>query len=965
MAPTMEERLAARIPWQDPAAALGAGERAALALHRRGGDTAALVRAGVPRNPCTALLLARRLTAQGLLAEGMEAEIAAFCRPLPTVEGGPGSLCAALLALGLPGEAGRALTLCLPADAPFDEPAAALIQRLRALLVAGGGDTLAIQAELLALCYQVFPRAWNEQMLYQYDTQLPTGGRCPAALARLAAQAAKDRAFRYLNNLFALLVDLSPADAGLDPAALTEAAFSVDDPELFRALLFGFKALCGQRGEEAALEAWWQLLRRHWDAPNLHWRQLRGWFTLYYVSRHIQREPSQAQAWMDRCPQLPPPPPDGLYHKTNRVVQKTVNALLFTPGEGLLAYLRWCEAYNPFRFQPGEERLPYVCLDLHADLEAAFRFQQEQGRSAAELVGLYMNTHARCRMPLHRLGRILRTDPSLTPNAYGTPDVTDLFGAYILRGTIVRENGACLIRPASLLAGGNGLLQVPPDWVNNHKALMDNVLTAGTAVNFVVFRIYQASGRLYVKPLFDQKQNAEAVTLSRQGVDEFCARMKQIAATGRFSTEDNQQIAQIALPPALNRDQFLRLELQEVACCAALLPTPGAARYFVLMLCRLHRGRANRYRFPCQTDSQHTSSRVPSPLFKSCRILWQTIRTLRPDREELFYVYINTPFKFCVSFGELVRLYADPGAAAEDLRELLSHPNAYWFAGTVTRRLEAGQSPLGQACWQLAPLEFSAGAPGRQDLYLYPLPDPDAPTPDASTLLAFRIREYRPGPRYFVLDEVALFSDRQRIDPRNAFIQALGQAASSVELSPAVRKDLRLPAGLSQSYRAQALPAILQALSLRAEDANAMRELLEALGPRNPWAETEEERTADWSRNSALTALIHRLTRFQDTGTVLQVYFSSVLRVLLPLDRLLGFCRRAGHSLLLLPEQMKGHPLTLRPDGYGWQPVGCRLDSWRFSTLPDPACAAPLTVRVTGFDPDTDTLLVAAQDAGS
>lgn len=255
----MEQRMANRIPWQssDPAAILRVGERSALTLHRYNRDAAQLVRVGLDRNPFAAVLLHRLLLRRHLIAEDLTDTLIDVClKALADAESQGGvedaqdlaPLCAALILLGQREQAARALILCRQA-CPDIEKGIEFSHKLRRLVCVEADSAFLFQIEMLNLFYRTFPLMWNEQILYHYGLELPTGGHCPAALASLIHQAAQDLSYRYLNNLFVLLIDLSPADAGLDPVAVTEQAFSVRSAEIFRALLFCRKNLsagCGR-----------------------------------------------------------------------------------------------------------------------------------------------------------------------------------------------------------------------------------------------------------------------------------------------------------------------------------------------------------------------------------------------------------------------------------------------------------------------------------------------------------------------------------------------------------------------------------------------------------------------------------------------------------------------------------------------------------------------------------------------
>lgn len=824
-----------------------AGTGKSTALRRHGCDPAGLVRAGLEQSPLAALLLARLLSRRGLLEQDMTGEVAAACaRQREAVAPGPAALplCAALLMLGDRQNAARVLTLCLPPDHPLDEEALAWLRQLRGMLTAESGAALELQFALLALCYATYPLGWNEQLLYRYGLELPTGGRVPPALAELVRRADRDGAYRYLYNLFMLLADLRPADLGLEPDGLTDRAFAMQSGDIFRALLFCRKAF--GEGPEAHAR-WWAALQRRWEDPNPYWQTLRGWFLFYHVSRLIRWEPARAREFMDRWPQLPPPPPGKPYQKTTKVMQSTVTALLFTPGKVVLDYLRWCGPHNPFLFCTEEERPPYSYPDRQLDLEAAFQFQRRQGCTSEELVFLYMNSFARCQMSVHLLGHVLRTDPALRPNAHGTVPVDALFSPYPLRGVLVWRDNLRLVRPV-------------------------------------------------------------------------------------------------------------------VACCTALLPAPGQARRFVLVFNKLNNGRMNRYRFPCRNSQQNFSAYTDSALFQDCRALWRTIRGLGCDQQELFFVYINTAFKMCVSFSELVRLYAPPEADRVELRQLLCHSQPYWFAGWVAGRVPAQDSPLGQDCLSLHPIEFSSGPANFRDQYLYPVRDPQNVPNRSKTLYLFRLGAYLPRSRCFVLDDLALASDRRRTSPKVVFTEALSQAACTREADEQVRRDLGLPGCVfTRDERASLLTMLLQALCLRAHSAAELEQFLADLGPNNPVPGAGEPWTGNRHHVPLLNELVRLLVQYQNLETSLRIYFSSVLWAVLPLNWLLSAYARAGHSLLLVPGLMESHPLTLvfGPDGV--RARGFRVTGWQMDgPVPE---AGPVTARVTGCDPEARRLLLRPAEA--
>ena len=972
MEQSLEQRMASRIPWQssDPSAVLRTGERAALTVHRRGGSTSALIQAGLEQNPPAALLLNRLLLRRNLLDTDLTTAIADACRrELAAAETADTAdpvtlapLCAALVILQLRPEAVRALSLCGRSMPQYTEGGQEFSRRLLQFLNAENSQPLILQAELLNLMYQCLSLDWNEQLLYHYGVELPTGGQIPPALIELVQRAEQDCAFRYLHNLFTVFVDLRPADVGLSPEPLTERAFGIESIEIFRALLFCHKVFKLESPSELeGLDRWWAVLQRHQEDANPFWQQHRGWFTLYYVSRQARFEPARVAELLNQYPTLPPPPPGKPYQKTSRVIQNAITDLFFTPGDVLLRYLQWCCDYNPFRYRSDEERTPYSYLNRQLNLDAAFRFQRSQGRTARELVYLYMNSFARCQFALHHLGRILCEYPEMHPNQYGTITVENLFEDYPIPAILQGQNVSWSVRPLNVRTGESGFLTIPPDWVSARQAHFNAAGLDGTRVRCVVFRLSAANGSAYVKPLFDNTQAEAARQVRREAFDEFCLRLQQIADTGRFDPLINREIQQLGISPLLPPYKMVRMERLVVACCASLLATPGQARHFVLMLSNLHRGRLNRYRFPCQNSRHRMSTYLDKQLFSDCRKLWQTIRTLRPAWDELFFVYINTPFKMCVSMGELVRLYAPPGNAPMDLREQYSHPHPHWFAGTITGRLPANRSPLGQDCLILHPLEFSPGAPNHRDRFLYPISGPADELPPSDRLYAFRISKLLLRDHCFVLEELALADDRRRISPKAVYMEAMGQAACTAAPPEQVRRDLGLFSGpLTWEDRTELITMTLQALSLRADSASALEQFLADLGPNNPWPTAQDTGLDEWVADLSHSAPLNELTRLlalhQELETSLRIYFSSVLRAVLPLNRLLGASARAGRSLLLVPKQMESHLLTLHFDPDGPQTRGFRIGDWELDgTAP---AAGSLTVRVTGYIPETDRLIL-------
>lgn len=253
MEQAMEQRMANRIPWQssDPAAILRVGERSALTLHRYNRDAAQLVRVGLARNPFAAVLLNRLLLRRHLIAEDLTDTLIDVClKALADAESQGGvedaldlaPLCAALIFLGQREQAARALTLCRQA-CPDIEKGIEFSHKLRRLVCVEADSAFLFQIEMLNLFYRTFPLMWNEQILYHYGLELPTGGHCPAALASLIHQAAQDLSYRYLNNLFVLLIDF-------DDLHQVQGGYYADGQQIVEALdkygVFGWESGTGE-----------------------------------------------------------------------------------------------------------------------------------------------------------------------------------------------------------------------------------------------------------------------------------------------------------------------------------------------------------------------------------------------------------------------------------------------------------------------------------------------------------------------------------------------------------------------------------------------------------------------------------------------------------------------------------------------------------------------------------------------
>lgn len=306
-------------------------------------------------------------------------------------------------------------------------------------------------------------------------------------------------------------------------------------------------------------------------------------------------------------------------------------------------------------------------------------------------------------------------------------------------------------------------------------------------------------------------------------------------------------------------------------------------------------------------------------------------------------------------------MYCPPGTQTMDLNPLFRVPYPYWFGGVVEDRMAAEHSPLGCDCLVLRPLEFSAGAAAYRETFLYPIAGPNDEIPPGDTLYAFRLKSYHLRERYFVLEELAPADDRRRIAPKAVFMEALQKASCADLLDDGLCQDLGITVGqFTWEERLEILSMTLQGLYLRSGDADAMNRFLQALGPNNPWPDApdtgHDEWSLDTSRNSALNGLIHQLSQQQDLGISLNIYFSSILRAILPLNRLLSAYLRAGKSLMLLPEYMKKHPLTLYFGPEEKRTNGFRVGDWRLeSEMPS---SEKGIARVVGYDGEADQLIL-------
>ena len=262
------------------------------------------------------------------------------------------------------------------------------------VLLRYAGDSTEFLVLLYLQFYLYFPIDWCEDVAYNQGMEIPIIEQLPETLKILIHQALQDHNMRYADLVLKVFVNVRLHQLDLTDRELMQIAMQVRGNNFFRGLLFTEKMIATDMESSIdALEKWWELIQTCKNKSNPEWLETQNWFEVYYLSRQIQYDPKRARCYIQKASVIPAS--TFTVHKTNEVIQRTLETLFMAKEKLVFEYLEKIDAHNVFRFQTDEKYYPYFDLNTNYNLEEAIENLCSLGYEPAEMIDIYMNTFLR------------------------------------------------------------------------------------------------------------------------------------------------------------------------------------------------------------------------------------------------------------------------------------------------------------------------------------------------------------------------------------------------------------------------------------------------------------------------------------------------------------------------------------------------------------------------------------------
>lgn len=810
------------------------------------------------------------------------------------------------------GKAGKAEKVRMKAATAFSQRMFALLRH--------APDELEHLARLYRAFYELWPLHWNEGLAHGQGVEIPVRDALPETLRELILRALHNGHLRYVDQVLKVFISVRLFRLGYTGKRLMEEVFQVDDDNLFRGILFAEKMILQDAASPAeGIEQWSKALEEAKREDNEAWRRNKGWFEMYELSRRLTFCPERACETLSRAKPLEPYAVR--YRKSNRVQQAAFEALFCAKDKAVLEYLDVLGENNMFRFQTDEEYYPYFEQNPVYSMSDAVRNLKSLGYSPEEMIRIYMNTHMRSCYSLRAYLREVFADGKGLEVRRGYASIEGYFRPYRMRGRVEQREGnygfvlynVCIGKPMGRdmgkAAGNTWLVPLSYGW----RQPAGEEAPAEGEVRYC--RLTQLNLNNYsLRAVPEQAPGPERKTDGFQLLGEA---LLGIIETGKLTKEENAHITYLPLPGTLDREQKVALCLLVARCMAALAHSPEQLKYFVNMMNRLGGGRLS----PCRHQTVQKQGGwvfLAGQAEKNVRECWERMKAGGLSAQVLFFAYINSPFKYCIAFSELMDACYGEDSGSVDLEPLLSGYTRYVFSGTI-RSVTPDRRPGRQGYFvSVQPDGLYRGAGGRWDRFLFRVPDGSGHYAEDMPC-RFEIGTWQSEGRTFYLKNVERPDGRR--NAQKWFLQsAMQRAASAAGPGGMNLEDLRAEpvAWTGREVGGLVIPMV-NALR-RAGNITVVNEYLEAVGTNNPWrfGEGPLPDEGEWPASAksggvreGYRQLMERLAGQNELHTVLRVYFNTAARSLLNLDDVLAICRESGKDLASLRLWTRNYPLAL------------------------------------------------------
>lgn len=673
------------------------------------------------------------------------------------------------------------------------------------------------------------------------------------------------------------------------------------------------------------------------------WMMYKNWFLYYALSFNIRADINRAEELMADFATDPDCSTKKMFFTESMcaIVMPVVEEMMLHGMGCIVSYLKLIEPINPcsekvYSFRPHVE-----FHESRIERSRIVPVLREAGYSDANIVYIYFNSHFRAILDIHtflkQLSPARRAKLSTNIDVY---DIGSLFYKYPLVATYRKrpeaKNGAFMI---NAICKNIQTFCFENDWLKANQGYIRDAMQPDCQYIVRLTGWNTLTARVTVTPDI----NREELEQYSDKIDWFVECMNiftEIEHTRTITPLQNSAL--LTLPKATNDsfEQKVRIQLQVLRCCSAIAESEEAADENVRTLIRI----INNFDFPVKNIYRHNNGRTTLPferyeksVFSEVITNWMRLKKSSLSFEHLFFVYINTILKHCVTLSTLMSArFPNDGSRIRFDESLLGEYTNYWFSGKFNGKNESRTEIY------VKPEDFNTySARFGFDKFIY-YTNPHELARYIDDEYCFQLDYYISGTNTFVLKNFVKPRVRQTL-PAEALIYALKQLAHTDEIDINCAADLTASgvtfSAKSLAVLANALAPALQRRLTRPADADRLLTLMYDNNPfRFGLSKVANSGMIAADDSKRMRELMDALVQTGNTELCARIYFNSPLRAVLPVEMLFRKIN-FGESDAQLVRAASKYPLTIR-DGAC---VNCCAErSFEFDG----------TVHIVGFEDD-------------
>lgn len=724
---------------------------------------------------------------------------------------------------------------------------------------------------------------FEEYQLFERSITFHSSGAMHDEVCSLAMKLLSEGNFARLLRICYFFGDMKYSTSPLESAELMRGVMAASDiKEMYQGLMLALNLETAEHENEIdAVEKWWSDISELAETASSAWQELRGWFEMYVLSRRIYLDPHNCDRYVSDAPVCAPTSHMPV-NRSVKAVQRAVETLIVQQSLHIPEYLEKIENANIYAFHDGAASKRYASDSLSTvPWGQIIPMLVRIGYLRKDITTIYLNSFLR---------RAVRLNVFLRQMFAGTGGVNrgklmtlkDLFGDYILTSAVHANEHGVIVIPESLNVS---YVWIENRWKQENPKSAAALLKDGNTINI---KITCCDISKFVAIAVPVDETGEVISDDCEGgYERLMALLADVQREGVLTTEKNLEISTVRTG-VLTEDENAKLALEYLRCCAAIAENNGSVRYFINMINSTHMKTENIYRHN-RTSANYPVRRYEPELFREVIGCWLRLKNSELSADDLFFIYVNTILRHCVSFSTMV--FSRFGQSTHDpvrISGLLTRYTDYYFHGTV-RRIDPKEHAV-----YFTPTEFSSKNRVCFEQFVYYYKPGDTYFTKGAECF-FKMDYYDPSNYTFYLSEAVNSNSLRQRAPEAMFINAMLNASYSTTLSHMKLFDIISTEGIKLSYGDifTLTDAVLKAIDMRAGDSTALLKYMTVIHRNNPWSFSLNElpdlsrfRRTTECRETSIT-ILERICGDISAENIAVVYFNSPIKHFVSVEELI------------------------------------------------------------------------------